>query len=172
MDSVWEKVEAEKDLVEGTLAEIDKVALHDDTSSIILAGLSAFLHNFYNGVENILKQILSSRGYEWNRLSGSWHHDLLKAAGDHKIISEETNALLKDYLSFRHFFAHGYGILLQPKKLIPFCRQGAPRLGKVLQGGSFFLSIPKRFTPFRSCLEIRFAQTPSLFLPKSKGALP
>lgn len=45
--------------------------------------------------------------------------DLLELAVEQKIISPELLENLDEYRAFRHFFVHGYGILLQEAPLQP-----------------------------------------------------
>jgi len=119
MDDLWEEVEAEKELIENTLAELTKALQSGDRSYVVLAGMAAFVHNLYNGIENILKRMLLAKGQSLDMRSPFWHHDLLKAAIDQQIISETLSNGLKNYLGFRHFFVHAYGILLDAEKLMP-----------------------------------------------------
>ncbi len=119
MDELWEEVEAEKELVEKTLNELAQALYSADRSYVMLAGMAAFIHNLYNGIENILKRMLAARNFKFDLQSPFWHHDLLKAAVDQQIISKELAVKLKDYLGFRHFFVHAYSLLLDANKLLP-----------------------------------------------------
>ena len=76
----------------------------------------SILHNIYTGIENILKQILSSQGIQIPS-SDSWHQDLLMQAADKGIITETIKKQLAKYLAFRHFFIHAYGFLLDEEEL-------------------------------------------------------
>jgi len=78
--------------------------------------MGGFLQNIYNGIENILRQVLGIRGVEVPR-SDTWHQELLRRSMSSGIISEGLAAELRDYLSFRHFFVHGYGFMLNEAKL-------------------------------------------------------
>ncbi|MCL0064037.1 hypothetical protein M1N84_05150 [Dehalococcoidia bacterium] len=62
-------------------------------------------------------------------LSESWHRDLLDLSVDHQIISSELSRKLDEYRAFRHFFVHGYGIMLDKEKLIPLA-ENLPDLWK------------------------------------------
>jgi len=125
MDELWEEIETEKQLIEKTLAELEKGLQSSERSYLILAGMAALVHNIYNGIENIIKRTLVAKGKTPDQRSPFWHQDLLDAAVEEKIISQEMAARLKEYLSFRHFFVHAYGILLKPEKLSPLANNAA-----------------------------------------------
>ena len=80
------RVEAEYEAIERTLSSLPSGALAE-LSKLELAGVAALLHNFYNGLENILKQVC--RAQQIDIPSGSsWHRDLLMTAGAANILSE------------------------------------------------------------------------------------
>ena len=83
-----------------------------------LAGVATILHNFYNGIENILKLILKENSLPLPE-GGSWHRDLLKLAVDKGIITESMKNKLGEYLAFRHFFSHAYALDLYAESLEP-----------------------------------------------------
>ncbi len=64
MASLREKVNVETENVSIVLEELKKIKDKPNKTSVELAGIGAFLHNIYNGVENILKQILGSRSIQ------------------------------------------------------------------------------------------------------------
>jgi uncharacterized protein YutE (UPF0331/DUF86 family) len=49
--------------------------------------------------------------------SEKWHKDLLNRSLSSGIISEELSNKLYKYLTFRHFFVHAYGFMLDEKQL-------------------------------------------------------
>jgi len=62
MVSLSEKVNAEKENVGRVLADLEIAMNKEEKSVIELAAIATFLHNIYNGVENILKQVLKEKG--------------------------------------------------------------------------------------------------------------
>jgi uncharacterized protein YutE (UPF0331/DUF86 family) len=79
---------------------------------IELAAIATFIHNCYNGIENIFKRILAYEQAE-TKDTPTWHKDLLKACLDKKLISRKLYNTLSNYLSFRHFFVHSYSLTLK-----------------------------------------------------------
>lgn len=116
MANVREKVDVELENISAVLAELKKIEGKPDKTVAELAGIGTFLHNFYTGIENILKQILGAKGISIPT-SGSWHRDLLIRASEEKIITETTRKQLAKYLAFRHFFVHAYSFLLDESEL-------------------------------------------------------
>jgi hypothetical protein len=87
-------------------------------STAELAAIATFLHNFYNGMENVLKRVMIQKRLEVKDTS-TWHKDLLKMAADDGIISADLYNALSNYLSFRHFFVHAYSFTLRWEDLKP-----------------------------------------------------
>ncbi len=114
------RIEAEYEAIETSVSALPSVTL--STLSILeLAGVGALLHNFYNGVENILKQVFQSRSLPIPQ-GESWHRDLLLTATEKGILSAGLLDDLKRYLAFRHFFGHGYALNLSPEPMEPLVR--------------------------------------------------
>ena len=99
------------------LDEINKVKNKENKTKIEIAGIAAFLHNFYSGIENILKQILSEKNINIVKTE-FWHKTLLEVSVKNQIISPEFKNSLSDYLAFRHFFVHSYGFMLDEYRLL------------------------------------------------------
>jgi hypothetical protein len=116
MAKLSEKVQAEYEQIENLLKEMPASEKLPYLSFLELAGVATLLHNFYNGVENILKQCL----YEENipvPAGSSSHKDLLITSVQHGILSQETILRLGEYLAFRHFFVHAYALDLYADKM-------------------------------------------------------
>ena len=116
-----------KDYCEAEFENIDKVVMEllsvvkakgDEFSIIELAAMGTFIHNFYNGVENILKRVLFYKEIEVKD-TPTWHKDLLKASFENGIIGVDLYNRVSNYLSFRHFFVHAYGFSLNWEDMKP-----------------------------------------------------
>ena len=110
------KIAAETENVEKTLGNLKEAAERKLKSTVELAAMAAFLHNIYNGIENILKQIHKAQGTSIPK-SKMWHKELLESSASMGIISEELSDELFEYLTFRHFFVHAYGFMLEEAHL-------------------------------------------------------
>ncbi len=116
MDSRPEQIRAEIENVEETIRNLDEAMSRKEKTVVELAAIAAFLHNFYNGVENILKQHLGLRNIRIPK-SENWHKDLLNQAAANGIVTSNLCDELYEYLSFRHFFVHAYGFMLEEAHL-------------------------------------------------------
>ena len=76
MSSIKEKVHAEMENITRVLIELEKVKSKSNKELVVLVGIGAYLQNIYNGMENILKQLLLHKnGLIPN--TPTWHKDLL-----------------------------------------------------------------------------------------------
>jgi hypothetical protein len=115
-----EEIIIELELMEATVQEL--VALQSDATERELTvrertAAAAFLAQFYNGVENILKRISHFHGIA---LPGSdtWHIDLFQQFCSPPqeplpaLLDEPLASALAPFRKFRHVFYHGYGVQL------------------------------------------------------------
>ena len=116
MDKLRRQIRAEEENVEIALGNLKQTIKREERTVIELAAIGTFLHNIYNGVENILKQIIVAKGSELP-MSGTWHKDLLNLSASMGIVSEELSDELYRYLTFRHFFVHAYGFMIEETHL-------------------------------------------------------
>jgi len=112
MDRLPKQILAEKENVEIALNNLKDARARKEKSVIELAAIGAFLHNIYSGIENILKQILNTKDIKVPK-TDTWHKDLLSLSVGRGIISERLSDRLYEYLTFRHFFVHAYGFMLE-----------------------------------------------------------
>jgi uncharacterized protein YutE (UPF0331/DUF86 family) len=122
MKDLARKIAAEKENVEKALQNLAEAKARKARSAVELAAIATFLHNIYNGIENILKQAAKAKGAEFGR-SPTWHKDLLDFSASSGIISEQLVDQLYEYLTFRHFFVHSYGFLLEDASLEHLARR-------------------------------------------------
>lgn len=118
MANAREKIEAELENIERVLADLPRPDSIKQLSSLELAGVAALIHNFYNGVENVFKQLAISKGLTIPQ-GPSWHIDLIEICVANQIISHATSEMLKEYLSFRHFFSHAYSFDVDEERIAP-----------------------------------------------------
>ena len=116
MVSLSERINAEKENVERALSDLEIVMNKEEKSVIELAAIATFLHNIYNGVENILKQVLKEKNITVPH-SETWHKELLEISVSNSILPETLADKLREYLAFRHFFIHGYGFMIDAAPL-------------------------------------------------------
>ena len=122
MDRLLTEIEVEKEYLKSTFEALDMVMQRKNKGLIELAATATFLHNAYNGMENLIKRIL--KHIEISIVSSeSWHKDLLNLAIENKIISIKLSNKLDEFRAFRHFFTHGYGINLDKNKLLPLAEK-------------------------------------------------
>ncbi|MCK4294370.1 MAG: DUF86 domain-containing protein [Planctomycetes bacterium] len=116
MVDLTRKIAAEKENVEKALDNLKDAMGRKERSTVELAAIATFLHNIYNGIENILKQALKAKGAEIPKSETS-HKDLLDLSVSNGIIPEKLSDQLYEYLTFRHFFVHAYGFMLEEMHL-------------------------------------------------------
>ncbi|MCH7676993.1 hypothetical protein IH879_18890 [candidate division KSB1 bacterium] len=118
MDNLLQEIAAEKENIERTLKALDDTLQRPAREFVELAAIATCLHNAYNGIENLLKRTLKYLKITLPH-SDTSHKDLLGTAVAQGIISQKLEESLDEYRAFRHFFVHGYGILLQEAPLQP-----------------------------------------------------
>lgn len=138
MAKLKDKIEAEYEHIEDLLNEMPKFEKLPYLSFLELAGVATLLHNFYNGVENILKQCLLSKNSSIPS-GASWHKDLLISSVENDILSKETMFFLGEYLAFRHFFLHAYALDLYTDKMEPLVEKIESTFGVFQKEISTFL---------------------------------
>lgn len=121
MGELKEEVLIEKEHISTTLESLNETLKRKEISTIELAAIATFLQNTYNGIENILKRILKFKKVYIPK-STTYHKDLLNLAVKTNVINNKLSKKLEEYLAFRHFFVHGYGVMLDKEKLLPIAK--------------------------------------------------
>ncbi|RKY58462.1 MAG: hypothetical protein DRP95_05940 [Candidatus Latescibacterota bacterium] len=108
----------------------------DELSFIEVRAAGSILHDFYCGVERILKRIALS--VDGNLPQGEeWHNELLlqmarPVEGVRKaVIDDELLQKLKEYKRFRHLFRHIYGFELRWERFRGLCIAMSETLEKI-----------------------------------------
>jgi len=109
---------AEQELIAKTFLLLHEAWQRPHKNEVELAAIASFLHNVYNGIENILKRIFKFKGIAIPSSSSS-HKDLLDTALNIGIISPALAEQLNTYRGFRHFFVHAYVLMLDEEQLLP-----------------------------------------------------
>jgi len=122
MDELKEQISIEKEYIENTISVLEEALNSDEITIIKLSAIAVFVQNTYGGMENILKRILLAMDEEIPDTASS-HRDLIDLARKKRIISADLVKRLDGYRAFRHFFVHGYGIMLDPDKLLPLAEE-------------------------------------------------
>jgi uncharacterized protein YutE (UPF0331/DUF86 family) len=116
MDSMPRQILAEKANVEAAIRNLEDTVARQERTVVELAAIGVFLHNIYNGIENILKQTLKMKSIQIPRTE-NWHKELLNLSVANDVITESLSDELYEYLTFRHFFVHAYGYMLEEAPL-------------------------------------------------------
>ncbi len=97
-----------------------------EPTRVEVTAAGAFLHNYYNGIENIFKRILKFHKIKQEE-NPNWHKELLKKFYDKEnnfaFLERSVYDDLLEILKFRHVFVHGYGFLLEWKLLRPLIKK-------------------------------------------------
>ena len=126
------RIDVELKKIDRILVELPASDRVHGLSTLELAGVATLLHNFYNGIENILKQILVAKDFAIPQ-GQSWHKDLIELSLKNGIISEGVKERLGKYLAFRHFFSHAYALDLYPQRMEPLVGSAASVYGSFKQ---------------------------------------
>lgn len=122
MKKLIEEISIEKGFITQTLQVIKDAKNRSQQTPVELSAIGAGLHHVYSGMENILKRILKFKGVPITASSPS-HKDLLTLSVQENVISEDLSDQLDSYRGFRHFFIHGYGVMLNDEELNPLAEE-------------------------------------------------
>lgn len=110
-----QKIEAELEQVAQAISKLPNCPL-SELSELELSGVGGILQSFYNGIENILKQVFLA--YDKTIPDDlQWHRQIIQQAIQHGFISEKTMDMLIPYLTFRHLYRNTYVLELKPERM-------------------------------------------------------
>ena len=132
MADLRDRIESEYEAIRKTVDAMPPAGRLKELSILELAGVATLLHNFYNGIENVLKQVFLAKSLPIPE-GPAWHRDLLAAAQEHRVLSKTTAEQLKQFLAFRHFFSHAYALDLDPQRMEPLVADAADMFQAVTQ---------------------------------------
>lgn len=120
-----EDVLDEQNAVDETIARLLKAKENfnpQKQDNLTEPAMRAYLMNFYNGIENILKRI-SKEYYSIMPTGNSWHKELLNLSynapeGKIAIFDQGIVERRVPYRNFRHRFISGYGFKLKGEKML------------------------------------------------------
>ena len=122
MGDLTENVEAGFENIEIVIAALPDHSNIHNLSILELEGTGGILFTFYNGAENILKQILLEVKTGLPE-DDSWHTNILNLSVEENIISDECKTSLSQYLAFRNFFRSNYSLNMDANQLQPLVEE-------------------------------------------------
>lgn len=131
MSDLIEEIAIECGHIDRTIDTLKNAMAREEKTTVELTAIGACLHHFYNGIENVLKRLCRYKQVSIPD-SASSHKELLDIAIRNGFLSETTANHLDAYRGFRHFFVHGYGVLLRVTKLLPLA-EALPRVWEVVK---------------------------------------
>jgi hypothetical protein len=78
--------------------------------------LGKLLQDIYTGIERIIRNKLESLGIKTIK-NHSWHKEMLLAAKENAVITQQHFEEFRKLLVFRHLQIHGYGYMLDEQRL-------------------------------------------------------
>ena len=116
MSAESDYIRAERDNILRTIDMIEDLTAKEEFSTYETIALGKLLQYVYTGLERILRSGLEQQGFKIPKTE-SWHKELLLAAHQKSIISQDQFDALRKLLVFRHMQIHGYGYMLDEQRL-------------------------------------------------------
>ena len=129
MSAETEYLRSEAGSVLATIGLVEDLVGKKKLNRYEIIALGKLLQDVYTGVERILRCRLETTGIKVAKTE-SWHKDLLLKAKEQSLITDEQFEAIRKLLLFRHMEIHGYGFMLDEKRLrelaepaVRFCRE-------------------------------------------------
>jgi hypothetical protein len=116
MSAEAEYLRSEAKNVLATIALVEDLVAKKKLNQFEVIALGKLLQDVYTGVERILRCRLETTGIKTAKTE-SWHKELLLKAKDKLLLTDEQFQAVSRLLVFRHMEIHGYGFMLDEKRL-------------------------------------------------------
>ena len=116
MSAEADYIKAESRNILKTVELIEALLAKESLPMYETIALGKLLQDIYTGIERILRSLLQAGGVEIKKTE-TWHKDLLLAASEKELISEQHFEAFRNLLLFRHLQIHGYGYMLDENRL-------------------------------------------------------
>ncbi|MBN2182183.1 MAG: hypothetical protein JW715_09735 [Sedimentisphaerales bacterium] len=116
MSAESDYIQAEIKSILQTSDMIQDLLRHEVLSKYETIALGKLLQDIYTGIERIIRNKLESQGIKTVK-NHSWHKEMLLAAKENAVVSQRQFDEFRKLLVFRHMQIHGYGYMLDEKRL-------------------------------------------------------
>jgi hypothetical protein len=129
MSAEAEYLRSEAKNVLATITLVEELVAKANLNQFEVIALGKLLQDVYTGIERILRCQLETIGIKTAKTE-SWHKELLLKAKGKSLLTDEQFQAVSRLLVFRHMEIHGYGFMLDEKRLrelagpaVQFCRE-------------------------------------------------
>ncbi|MHC4509523.1 MAG: ribonuclease toxin HepT-like protein [Planctomycetota bacterium] len=116
MSAESDYIRAERDNILRTIDMIEDLTTQEELTTYETIALGKLLQDVYSGIERILRSKLETHDLRIPKTE-SWHKEVLLAAQQKSIVSQDQFDALRKLLLFRHMQIHGYGYMLAEQRL-------------------------------------------------------
>ncbi|UCD00296.1 MAG: hypothetical protein JSW66_10520 [Phycisphaerales bacterium] len=116
MSAESDYIRAERDNILRTIDMIEDLTTQEELTTYETIALGKLLQDVYSGIERILRSKLETHDLRIPKTE-SWHKEVLLAAQQKSIVSQDQFDALRKLLLFRHMQIHGYGYMLDEQRL-------------------------------------------------------
>jgi len=109
-------ISAEGQNIVKTIEMLEDLLKKSALSQYEVIALGKLLQDAYTGIERILRAMLEQKGIKTIKTE-NWHKEILLAGKKQSLLSQEQFTGFRGLLVFRHMEIHGYGFMLDEKRL-------------------------------------------------------